>query len=56
MINKPEKKEGAPTFVSTMLESSRENKPTTAQTRFDQVDENQLEQTMNSLKKGMFRR
>lgn len=60
MAIKPEKKGGATgsaaSFVSTMLESARENKPVTPQTRFDQVDEAQLEQTMNNLKKGVIRR
>lgn len=56
MANKPERKGGAANFVDTMLERARENKPVTPQTRFDQVDEVQLEQVMTNLKKGVVRR
>jgi hypothetical protein len=38
------------------LESAQENKPVTPQTRFDKVDEAQLEQVMANLKKGVIRR
>ncbi len=50
------KKESAPNFVSTMLQSAQDATPVKAQTRFDQVDEAQLQKTMDSLKKGVLRR
>ena len=53
---KPVKKEGSAIFVSSMLQSAQEVKEVKPQTRYDHVNEKELEKTMASLQKGMGRK
>ncbi|MBT4539331.1 hypothetical protein HOI26_02270 [Candidatus Woesearchaeota archaeon] len=46
---------GKANFVSAMLESAEKTKETKAQTRFDHVDEDQLQNFMAKLQKGKTR-
>ena len=57
-MNQPKlvKKDGTTIFVDSLLRSAQETKQVKPQTRYDQVDEKELEKTMASLQKGMIRR
>ena len=50
-----QKKGGVSNFVDSMLKSAQESKEVKPQTRYDRVDEAQLEKTMMNLKKGVVR-
>lgn len=53
---KPIKKEGAPTFVESMLHSAQDTKEVKAQNRYDNVNPADIEKVMANLKKGVVRR
>ncbi len=53
---KPVKKDGTTIFVDSLLQSAQETKQVKPQTRYDHVDEKELEKTMANLQKGMIRR
>lgn len=56
-MNKPTpKKDGASTFVASMLQSTQETKEVKPQTRHDNVDPAQIEKVMANIKKGMVRK
>lgn len=53
---KPIKKEGAPSFVDSMLQSAQDIKEVQAQNRYDNVNPADIEKVMANLKKGVVRR
>ena len=56
MASKPIRRDGVSNFVGSMLDSAAENKEVKPQTRYDNVDQDQLQKTMENLKKGIVRR
>ena len=56
MASKPIRRDGVSNFVGSMLDSAAENKEVKPQTRYDNVDQDQLQKTMENLKKGNVRR
>lgn len=56
MEQKEVKKTGTTNFVDTMLQSAQENKEVKPQTRFDNVNPNDLTKVMENLKKGIIRK
>ena len=56
MAEKTNKRAGVPNFVHSMLESAEDVREVKPQTRYDHVDQDQLEKTMANLKKGIVRR
>lgn len=56
-MNKPtQKKDGASIFVASMLQSAQDNKEVKPQTRYDNVDPQQIDQVMANIKKGLGRK
>lgn len=56
MSQKPTAKKDITNFVTTMLQSAQETKEVNPQTRYDNVDPQQIEKVMANLKKGMLRK
>jgi hypothetical protein len=58
MIQKPTPKRDAQTdkFIGSMLQSASEKKETSAQTRFGDVDPQEIEGVFKAIQKGKFRR
>lgn len=56
MATKPLKREGVLNFVDSMLESAKENKEVKPQTRFDNVNPDDIEKVMVNIKKGRVRK
>lgn len=56
MADLNQKRVGVPNFVKTVLESAKDDREVKPQTRYDNVDEKQLENVMANLKKGITRR
>lgn len=56
MTQKPLKKDSASIFVASMLQSAQENKEVKPQTRYDNVDQEQIDQVMANIKKGLARK
>ncbi len=50
------KKDGASIFVSSMLQSAQDNKEVKPQTRYDNVDPEQIDKLMANIKKGLVRK
>ena len=56
-MNKPTpKKDGASIFVASMLQSAQDNQEVKPQTRFDNVDAEQIDKVMANIKKGLARK
>ncbi len=57
MIQKtPIKRENTNGFVDSMLKSAQENKEVKPQTRYEGVNPNDIENILNEIKKGKFRK
>lgn len=57
MIQKtPVKRENTNSFVDSMLKSAQENKEVKPQTRYEGVNPNDIENILNEIKKGKFRK
>lgn len=57
MNQKPmQKKDGASIFVASMLQSAQENKEIKPQTRYDNVNPEQIDKLMANIKKGLARK
>ncbi len=56
MEKTPSRRSGAGNFVDSMLQSAREIKEVQPQTRYDNVDQAQLDKVMANFKKGVVRR
>ena len=52
----PVKKDGASIFVASMLQSAQENKEVKPQTRYDNVDPQEIDKLMANIKKGLVRK
>jgi len=50
------KRDGASIFVASMLQSAQENKEVKPQTRYDNVDQEQIDKVMANIKKGLARK
>ncbi len=50
------KKDGVQNFVSSMIDSSKDNREVKPQTRFDNVDTAEIDKLMANIKKGLVRR
>lgn len=53
---KPVKKDGASIFVASMLQSAQDTKEVKPQTRYDNVDQEQIDKVMANIKKGLARK
>ncbi len=53
---KPVKKDGASIFVASMLQSAQDNKEVKPQTRYDNVDPQEIDKVMANIKKGLARK
>ena len=56
MTQKPVKKDGASIFVASMLESAQDTKEVKPQTRYDNVDPQEIDKLMANIKKGLGRK
>jgi len=57
MNQKPtQKKDGASIFVTSMLQSAQDNKEVKPQTRYDNVDPQEIDKLMANIKKGLARK
>ena len=52
----PVKKDGASIFVASMLESAQDTKEVKPQTRYDNVDPQEIDKLMANIKKGLGRK
>lgn len=50
------KKDGASIFVASMLQSAQDNKEVKPQTRYDNVDPQEIDKVMANIKKGLARK
>ena len=50
------KKDGASIFVASMLQSAQDTKEVKPQTRYDNVDPEQIDKVMANIKKGLARK
>ena len=53
---KPAVKKDVSNFVASMLQSAQENKEVKPQTRYDNVDQEQIDKVMANIKKGLVRK
>ena len=56
MADLNQKRAGVPNFVRSMLDSAKDNKEVKPQTRYDNVNDSDIEKVMANLKKGIARR
>ncbi len=56
MADLNQKRVGVPNFVKTILESAKDDREVKPQTRYDNVNDSDIEKVMANIKKGIVRR